>query len=81
MEDRTRRMLVGLAFAAGAIALSATTAGAQSDSSGGSSAPKATTTATADNGPSSGDSMPGGCSGMHMPDTGGTGTTTAANLT
>lgn len=78
MQDRTRRMLVGLVFATGAIALSASTAGAQNGSSGSSPSPKAT--ATADSDPSSGGSMPGGCGGMH--DDGSTGgTATAANLT
>jgi len=81
MEDRTRRMVFGLALAVGAIAVSAGTAGAQSDSgSGGSPAPKSST--PFDDGPSRGSgSMPGGCGGgdMHVPDEGGTGT--AAQLT
>ena len=82
MEDRTRRMVIGLALAVGAIAVSATTAGAQSDSSsGGTHAPKSST--AFDDGPSSDSgsgSMPGGCGGeMHVPDDGGTGT--AAQLT
>jgi hypothetical protein len=81
MEDRTRRILVGLACAVGAITVSAGTASAQSGSStGGSQAPKST--APFDDSPSSGSStgpMPGGCSGMHMPDDGGA--ATAAQLT
>ena len=80
MEDRTRRILVGLVFAAGAIAVSASTAGAQSGSSSNSPTPK--TSAPFDDSPASGSSdgsMPGGCSGMHMPDDASTGT--AAQLT
>jgi hypothetical protein len=81
MEDRTRRILLGLVFAAGAIAVSASTAGAQSSSSSGSNSPAPKTSTPFDDGPTSGSSagsMPGGCSGVHMPDDGGTGSTGAA---
>jgi hypothetical protein len=75
-------MVVGLAFAVGAIAVSAGTAGAQSDSgSGGTPAPKSS--APFDDGATrgSGSSSPqGGCGGgdTHVPDDGAA---TAAQLT
>jgi hypothetical protein len=94
MEDRTRRIVFGIALTAGALILTATTAGAQSTGSPNPPAPHSSL--PFDDGPTSGStsgstndgSMYGGCHGMDMPDTGGAsgstgtgGTASAAQLT
>jgi hypothetical protein len=80
MEDRTRRILFGAALTAGALALSATTAGAQSTGSSDRPAPRSTQ--SFDDGPSQHGSMAGGCSGMDGgTDTGDGGAAAAAQLT
>jgi hypothetical protein len=78
MDDRTRKILFGFALAGGALVLSATTAGAQSDS-GSSNSPAPKSSVPFDDGPGSGGAPHSGCNGMHeMPDTGGASSTDAA---
>jgi hypothetical protein len=83
MEDRTRRILVGVGLIAGALALTATTAGAQSTGATTPTAPHSN--APFDDGPSRGGGtsagdMSGGCHGMDPGDA-GTGSANLASLT